>query len=289
MTSASFLFEDKDGCSEIIMLDNLNHHRSTCIYRSDAKVICDMGCNQEITRREYRDNSCDVHLKNKISCQQKEIIQLRDEVRLQCNEKINAENAASGLREEMAKLNDEIIQLREVVAKFNGLPSQVQPSHKLRLMYRDPPAWHKYVNMKIQCDGPIIMEKNDHSKFSLAQSAYCLDPWHPCFKVVILKSSSNSITIGLTSRGPSIKPPGYHKGSYGYTSSGTTVSNNTFETITEMWEEGDVITCAVTFLNNYQASRGYSVIHFLKNDKEIKKYFVNSSQVKLFPTVYMQK
>lgn len=300
-----FSFKDNDGCAEIVKLDNLQNHCSTCIYDPDGEVTCDKGCNQIITRREYKSNNCHLHFENTVRRQQREIVRLVDQLHIQCCEKKNAESVLTGLRNEIAelhrkatKLTDENIRQRKEIEKLKDVvPAQVAQSSKLQFSSQVPPIWQILNNLKDQ-DRPniSILECNNKTFSSFAKSAYPLSETNPWFQINVC-GRFTSIVMGLTNDNQALKvfrnsystynSEFYANSSnyiFAYESDGIVIRNFNCQSISEIWKEGDVITCGIRF-----ARQTCKEVYFCRNDKEIHSFIVNMPLAVLFPTIYMQE
>lgn len=280
---------EEDGCLKILRLDNLENHSATCIYHPYAEVTCDKGCNLKILRHTYQAN-CLQHFENKVSFQQAEITELKDEVYFQLCQKEISEKVISDLREEITKLTvtkrwDQIIKLKDAV---NLVPSQVLQSDKLRISFNLPPQWHTFSNIKNQVNEPSVLEIDDRSHIGYVQSAYDVKPSRPYFKIYILKSRGcGTVTMGLTRKGQPNLPPGSTKTSYGYLSNGTVASRRKVKQTEEVWKVGDVITCGIKFPKEFYNGNTDVWLYFCRNDKEIEKYNLCYPSGGLFPTVHL--
>lgn len=279
---------DDDGCRQILRLDNLENHSTTCIYHPYAEVTCDKGCNLKIFRNAYKANCLD-HFRNKIMVQESDITTLKDEVHFQLCQKEIAEKVISDLREEMRKLT--VTQERDEISKLSHavVPSQVLQSDKLRISFNLPPNWHTYRNIKTQINEPSILEKDDQYSDGYVQSAFEIKPSRPYFKIYILKGSGcGSVTMGLTRKGQPYLPPGSTKASYGYLSDGTVHSRRKSKKTEDVWKVGDVITCGIKFPKEFYNGNTEVWLYFCRNDKEVEKYNLSYPSGGLFPTVYLK-
>lgn len=264
-------FQDNNGCPEIVRLESLQSHRSGCAYNPEAEVTCDKGCKLKMKRREFLEYDCSTHLKKKVNGQEAVIGQLLEKVNLQ--------------RESADRAGKEICDLKAQIANLERL----LPFEKLQMINCRFSQSQRCENMTIQFGDTITLQTGDKSEFGLWQSAYAFDRSKPYFKLKILKSCrANSVVMGVARHGHASVPPGYDRGSFGYTNNGKFVSMKGSENVGDVWKENDIIKCGIKFhFDDYSAYESAD-IYFCRNNHQLRTYFVQRLPADgLFPTIYI--
>lgn len=261
-------FLDSKGCQEVVKLEHLQDHQTSCKYNPNSEIICDKGCNLKISRRGYEVNNCITHLADRVSRYEEEIIKFSHEL---SNQKEDFERVINGLQEQNTKLNDELTRqqeqntklneevrrLKETIKKLN-ISRQHDEIPKVRytnILSNRPPKWQNCRDMKIFIDQPNILEPYENSSYGLAQLYYHLEPLNSYFKVEILREIRASyayLVIGLSSKGHLIGLPGRGKESIGYCSTGILyyLDNDIQDSNLPRSEPGDIIECGINFTPN---------------------------------------
>lgn len=120
-----FVFIEPEGCKEVVKLEHLQGHVTTCEY---SNVTCDKGCNLQMIRREYRANNCFTHFNEHV---RKHKNQLSPKMRIVLRNQIAYnECLIKGQQEENRKLVAENIKLKEQLHKRGVLHSML-PLHSV--------------------------------------------------------------------------------------------------------------------------------------------------------------
>lgn len=277
-----FVFIESEGCEEVVKLEHLQAHLTTCEYIS---ITCDKGCNLQMIRREYRANDCFTHFKEHV---RKYEHQLSPEIRLVLSNQIAYnECLIKNQQEENTKLVEENKKLKTENKKVEGLQKQLQTlqnqlencNFTSKSQYAPSITWYWIENMKIDSDLPNILEHEDRDvKSSIAQLNSSLIPKNNSFKVEILAGSEagSNIRIGLACRGKSF-------GYYPYIA----CNNNYIPSSIPHIVDDDIIECGIKFPANFVQSAETQVsVYFIVNGQYEGQ--VRMPKYGFFPTILFE-
>lgn len=226
-----------------------------------------------MNRREYEINNCFSYLANRVSVQEMEIKNLRQEF---CDQKDHFDGIVNSLQEAIKKLNDDVShQLRDITV----------PSDKINNSFRSV-EWQLSDNVKM--DEKYVLTVDEPSIFGFVQLAYALVPTKPSFKIYLLDSdnwSSQLIWIGLTPNGHPITLTA-KVGSIIYRAIGSVDVVGENINTTPKWKVGDIIECGIKFPTNFINDGEHSAsVYFSNNERIIFEKPFTIPKDGLFPTI----
>lgn len=271
-----FFFTESFGCQAAIPMEEARSHNASCIFKPNAILVCDKGCNMTITRRDYQEN-CFAHLEKRFSSQLVEMKKTIEDLR---REQDGSKILISHQQEEIKKLRDEGSDQRQAILK-------------LIIKTNSPPKcfWNVLHNMQILPAQPNVLEPvRKLCTWSFAQLAEPLKHGNSFFKIQILSKAENEyIIIALTRKGHEIVDlPGYDMGTLGYYDKGQLVVNGKVETDLIKFHAGDIIECGINFPDNlFTEHFPFVEVYVIVNSQIVSKKMMKMPENGFFPSIRM--
>lgn len=264
-------------------LEHLADHVRSCEFNSDAKVICDNGCNLTVTRQEYSNSNCLSHMKLEIENLKHRVIFQRKRF----------EGLANCLYERINKLNDEVEGNR---TQKQQLENVIRRQHqeiialKNKSLANAQPKWQICHNINIDECNNLKIDDPDSSTFAFVQSYHPLRPEKPTFQIKLSKSATSSpvqkgFWIGLTRKGhPIVRNPAAR--SFACIWNGRIQLDNDCIAMGPRWEDEDVIKLGLKFAENFMIDgNNNAVICLHRNGTMLFERGVKVPKEGLFPTL----